>query len=99
EDRAVDLMKASRERSAEIHEGGDAGSFAHAHRRASSFEAGRHAGNQPGPGRENDAGACATDAHLGKDRIAYRKIGTLDGDAAAFNRAERMNGSKPAGGH
>ena len=36
------------------------------------------------------------DAHLGQARTVDGKPGAFDGDAAAFNRAERMNGGDAA---
>ena len=35
----------------------------------------------------------------GSDRTVDGKFGTFDGDAAAFNRAERMDGGDTAGRH
>ena len=39
------------------------------------------------------------DVHLRQELVADGKRCTLDVDAAAFNRAQRMNGSDTGGGH
>jgi hypothetical protein len=48
---------------------------------------------------KDQARALGTDAHFGKRRTVDGELGAFDGEAAAFNRAERMNGGDAAGGH
>ena len=94
----VDLVQAGGVRGCDVDERRFARRRRDADRRAPPFHAGRDHDVDSRRRRGHDPGALLADADLGWQRFVDRESGAFDGDAAAFNRAQRMNGGH-AGGH
>ena len=98
ENRIVDLVQSCRERRGDL-DGpprfvGDAG---HAHRGTAALETGRHNRRQPRRRGVDETGRQLAYADLGKRRTVDGESCAFDGDAPAFNRAQRMNGGDARG--
>ena len=98
EDRIVDLMKTGGEGRGDLHGGGVPVGCRHAHRHQSGRgEARRDDHVQAGRRRERHAGALVPNVN-GRELIAINgEIGTVNGDAAAVNRARRVYGLQSQG--
>jgi hypothetical protein len=101
EDGTVDLVKASRQRRADLDIGGLARRVLNAHRRVAAIEAGRHDGRQLGGGRRRQACRRPPDRHARQHRIDDEP-GAGDRDASALHspqRADRGDARRIGGCH
>ena len=70
-----------------------------AHGRAPALEVRGDDRDEPGWRQVDETGGRFADTHLGQFRLVNGKPGAFDGDAAAFNRTERMDGGYTRGRH
>src|SRR5580765_1692738 len=92
-------MQSGRERRSDVDDRRLARHAVDAHSRPPAFESGRHERGEPRRRGVHDAGRRIANAHLWQARLIDWEIVAFDGDAAALDSQEGIDGGDAGGWH